>query len=65
MVIVALLYFTFMGLTSLWPNRGFSLGLGTFFLLAYALFILRVERREFRRLPVIGKFLGGGAVAGA
>jgi O-antigen/teichoic acid export membrane protein len=66
MVIVALLYFIFIGLTSLWPNRIFSLSLGTLFLAAYALFILRVERREFRRLPVIGRFLGGGpAAAGA
>jgi O-antigen/teichoic acid export membrane protein len=59
MVIVAMLYFIFIGLTSLWPNRIFSLSLGTLFLAAYALFILRVERREFRRLPVIGRFLGG------
>ncbi len=65
MVIVALLYFVFTGLTSLWPNRLFSLTLGTLFLVAYALFILRVERREFRRLPVIGRLLGRGPVAPA
>ncbi len=65
MVIVALLYFIFTGLTSLWPNRIFSLSLGTLFLVAYGLFILRVERREFRRLPVIGRFLGGAPAAGA
>jgi O-antigen/teichoic acid export membrane protein len=65
MVIVALLYFVFVGLTSLWSNRIFSLTLGTLFLVAYALFILRVERREFRRMPIIGKFLGGGPTAPA
>lgn len=65
MVIVALLYFIFIGLTGLWPNRAFSLCLGTFFLAAYGLFILRVERREFRRLPVIGRFLGGSPASAA
>jgi O-antigen/teichoic acid export membrane protein len=65
MVIVALLYFIFIGLTGLWPNRVFSLCLGTFFLAAYALFIIRVERREFRRLPFLGKFLGGGSASAA
>jgi O-antigen/teichoic acid export membrane protein len=63
MVIVALLYFIFIGLTGLWPNRVFSLCLGTLFLVAYGLFILRVERREFRRLPYLGKWLGAGAAA--
>lgn len=57
MVLVALLYFIHLGLTALWPNRVFSLTLATVMLGAYSLFILRVERKEFRRLPYIGKFL--------
>ena len=65
MVIVALLYFIFIGLTGLWPNRIFSLGLGTLFLAGYGIFILRVERREFRRLPIIGRFLGGSSATPA
>ena len=57
MVIVALLYFLHHFLTGLWPNRIFSLGLATLLSGMYTVFILRVERREFRRLPVIGKYL--------
>jgi O-antigen/teichoic acid export membrane protein len=59
MVIVSLLYFLHMFLTGIWESRVFSIGLGTVFLATYAAFILRVERREFRRLPVVGKYLGG------
>jgi O-antigen/teichoic acid export membrane protein len=57
MVIVAVLYFVHHGLTRVWHGRGFSLVLATLLTGGYALFILRVERKEFRRLPVIGKFL--------
>src|SRR5579872_5609765 len=63
MVIVALIYFVFAGITSLWHSRVFSLALGTLFLAASCLFILRVERKEFRRLPYVGRFLGGNATA--
>lgn len=57
MVLVAILYFIHLGLTTLWPNRVFSLTLATVMLGGYALFVLRVERKEFRRLPYIGKYL--------
>jgi hypothetical protein len=59
MVIVALFYFVHLFLTGIWESRIFSIALGTVFLCAYGLFILRVERREFSRLPVVGRFLGG------
>ena len=59
MVIVSVLYFLHTFLTGIWESRIFSIGLATLFLVAYALFILRVERREFRRLPYIGRYLGG------
>ncbi|HEV3326443.1 MAG TPA: oligosaccharide flippase family protein [Puia sp.] len=58
MVIVAGIYFLHHALTSIWHNRVFSLVLATTFSGAYGLFILRVERKEFQRLPYIGKFLG-------
>jgi O-antigen/teichoic acid export membrane protein len=61
MVIVLGIYFVFLGLKSLSQSLVYRLSVGTVLLAAYALFILRVERREFRRLPVIGKYLGGGA----
>jgi O-antigen/teichoic acid export membrane protein len=57
MVIVTLVYLVYMGLTTLWGNRVFSLAVATVLLGGYALFILRVERKEFRRLPYIGKYL--------
>jgi O-antigen/teichoic acid export membrane protein len=57
LVIVTLLFALHSGLTHLWPNRAFSLTLATILLTAYAIFILRVERKEFRRLPWIGKYL--------
>lgn len=63
MVIVAVIYFLHMGITVIWPNRIFSLGLGTVLLALYGLFVLRVERKEFQRLPYIGKYLGGAAAA--
>jgi O-antigen/teichoic acid export membrane protein len=63
LVIVALIYFLHHFIVGLWPNRVFSLALGTVFIGGYALFVLRVERKEFQRLPYIGKFLGKPAAA--
>lgn len=63
MVIVLLFYFLYVGLRNIWPNRLFSFTLGTIMLVAYVLLILRVERKEFRRLPVVGKYLGGAPAA--
>lgn len=63
MVIVALIYFLHKGVTSLWPGRVLSLVLGTVLLGLYAVLVLRIERKEFQRLPYIGKYLGGAAAA--
>ncbi|HEY6902439.1 MAG TPA: oligosaccharide flippase family protein [Puia sp.] len=63
MVIVALIYGLHTLITGFWANQVFSLILGTLFIGAYALFILRVERKEFQRLPYIGKYLRGNAAA--
>lgn len=60
MVIVLLIYFVYLGLCSISHNLIYRLAVATILLGGYLLFILRVERREFRRLPVIGKYLGGG-----
>lgn len=57
MVIAAMLYFVHLGLTRMWHHRGFGFVLATVLTGGYALFILRVERKEFRRLPVVGKYL--------
>lgn len=56
-VIVILLYFIhrlFMRLDlNIWFNHGFA----TVLLLAFLAFILKIEKTEFQRLPVIGKYL--------
>jgi O-antigen/teichoic acid export membrane protein len=57
LVIVALLYFLHHFLIGIWENNFFSIGLGTVFTAAYLLFILRIEKREFQKLPYIGKYL--------
>jgi O-antigen/teichoic acid export membrane protein len=57
MVIVVLLYFIFLlfqkAALGVWINRGFA----TIELLAFIVFILNVEKKEFQRLPVVGRFL--------
>lgn len=58
MAIVLLIYLGYLGLSSLSPSLIYRLAVATVLLGGYALFILRVERREFRRLPVIGRYLG-------
>jgi hypothetical protein len=48
------LYTLFQGfIDNVWVNRSIALLL----LSLFTLFILRVERKEFARLPVIGKYL--------
>jgi O-antigen/teichoic acid export membrane protein len=65
MVIVALVYFVYLGLAGIWSSMVYRLTVGTILLAGYVVFILRVERREFRRLPFIGKYLGGQPSAAA
>ena len=62
MVIVLLIYFAYLGLCTFSHALIYRLTVGTILMVAYLLFILRVERREFRRLPYIGKFLEPRAV---
>jgi hypothetical protein len=57
MVIVALLYFVHYFLVLLWPNTWFSFSLATLLTLSYLVFVLRIEKKEFIRLPVVGKYV--------
>ncbi|MFI5154555.1 MAG: lipopolysaccharide biosynthesis protein [Chitinophagales bacterium] len=57
MVIVALLYFLHHAITSIWPNYWLNLGLATIFTLSFAIFILKVDKKEFERLPYIGSWI--------
>ncbi len=57
MVIVVLLYFAHYAFLkaglNIWINRGFA----ALLLLSFVTFVLKVERKEFQKLPVIGRFL--------
>lgn len=57
MVIVVLLYFIHKGIITLLPNDVLSVVAGLLLLGAYLVFILRVEKNEFRKLPVVGKYV--------
>ncbi len=57
MVIVVLLFFAHWGFMKLelgvWVNRGFA----TVLLFSFIIFVLNVEKKEFQKLPIIGRFL--------
>ncbi len=56
LVIVVLIYLFHRGLVSIWENKLFNIATSTLLLGAFAFFISKVERKEFQRLPYIGKF---------
>ena len=56
-VIVVLLFFIHEGIIYFVKNTIVNLGVATVLLILYGWFILNVERKEFQRLPVIGKYL--------
>jgi O-antigen/teichoic acid export membrane protein len=57
MVIVVLLYFIHLLFAKLglgaWVDRGFA----TVLLFSFIIFVINVERKEFQKFPVIGRFL--------
>ena len=57
MVIVVLLFFVHKGLHTLIPSFFFGIASGLVLLTAFVLFILKVEKKEFQRLPFIGKYI--------
>ena len=56
-VIVVVLFFIHKGLTSLISNVYFSLALASVLLFVYGWFLLLVEKTEFQKLPVIGRYI--------
>ncbi|GEO09430.1 polysaccharide biosynthesis protein [Segetibacter aerophilus] len=56
-VIVVTLFFIHKGLIALLPYTVFSLIVASTLLFIYVWFILLVERKEFQKMPVIGKYL--------
>jgi len=57
MIIVALIYFFYHFLTGFWKSPVLNLALATLLLGGYVLFILRIEKKEFQRLPYLGKWI--------
>ncbi len=57
MVIVVLLYFIHRLLLRLWDNDIYSLATATIIMLAFIRFVLKVEKKEFQKMPVIGKYI--------
>jgi hypothetical protein len=55
MAIVLALYFVHEGIVYFFPSRWISILTGTILFAGYFAFILRVERREFSRLPYLDK----------
>jgi len=57
MIIVVIIYFIHHFITSVWKNTWLNLGLATFLLSIYCLFVIQVEKKEFQKLPYIGKWI--------
>lgn len=57
MVIVVLLYLVHKAVTYFLPNIVVRLVLATLLLFAYTSFILFIEKKEFQKLPIIGKYI--------
>ncbi len=56
-VIVVFLFFIHKAITSLWNNTWISLFTATFFMFLYIMFLLKIEKKEFRNLPYIAKYI--------
>jgi O-antigen/teichoic acid export membrane protein len=56
-VIVVLLYLIHAGINRVWQNDMFSMMSGLMLILLFVIFILRVEKKEFQKLPLVGKYL--------
>ncbi|MGV3530188.1 MAG: polysaccharide biosynthesis C-terminal domain-containing protein [Flavisolibacter sp.] len=54
--IAVVLYLLHRGLLMLWQNWFFNIGTATLFLAVFALLIAKIEKSEFQRLPVIGRY---------
>jgi O-antigen/teichoic acid export membrane protein len=56
-VIVVLLFFVHKGIIYFYDNDIFSLTVGSVFTLAFIYFVLKVEKKEFIAIPVVGKYV--------
>jgi O-antigen/teichoic acid export membrane protein len=56
LLIVTVLYLLHRGLLKVWDNGWFNVISATALLMLFALFISKIEKKEFQKLPLIGKF---------
>lgn len=56
-LIAVLVYFAHHFITQYFPNIWVYYSVATVLLIIYALFIINIEKKEFKRFPVIGKFI--------
>jgi O-antigen/teichoic acid export membrane protein len=57
MIIALLVFFLHHAISGLYQSTFLSLGLAIVFIFAFALFILKIERKEFEQLPFVGVFV--------
>ncbi len=57
LVLVILIYGVHRGLTYVWDNHWFNIATATLFLFLFTLFVIKIERKELQRMPIIGKYL--------
>lgn len=57
LVIVVLIYGLHEGLIYLWANRWFNLATATLLLFLFAWLIVKVERKELMKMPLVGRFI--------
>ena len=55
--IVILLFFIHKAVFGLYSNIFLNLALGIVFTLAFIVFVMRIEKKEFQQFPVIGKYI--------
>ena len=58
LLLSVILFFTHQSLIYLYNPIWFSVTTATIFLVMFILFIARIEKKEFQKLPLIGKFFG-------
>ena len=56
--LMLLFYFVHAGICMLTEERMIRIGAATVLVIIYLLYIVRAERNDLKRLPVIGKYLG-------
>lgn len=57
LVLVLVIYGIHRGLVYLWDNNWFNLGVATLLLALFTLFVIKIERKELEKIPVLNRFL--------